>query len=567
VRQSNQRVLVSGLIYALLLWVSFPPIGFGLLGLFAIIPLLARITDRRNITRRGYVFLWLAGCLIWLALLQGIRLAYWPLYGGWIALSLYLAVYTPLFVGLARVGLHRLRIPLVVVAPVVWVGLECVRGYFATGFSACLLGHTLINYPICLQIADAFGGYGVSTLVLLVNLLVWQTIVVSQWYRKVYKASDDGAKVTEPNQSLPSWTSLFTAVCLSVAIVYYGYFRLNESRTLDPSPMTSVALIQQNSPTIFEANRERNQSAWTSYLRTTEKAAREHQDIDLVVWPESVFTANEPYIVIENETTQVPPEWADQVKTLEDLDSIISEWRRAFAVKVERVQQVFRDSESNSVPKLLVGQDYVSARDDGLYRFNSAMAINKDGEIEQRYSKTHLVMIGEYIPFADWIPGLYRSLGMAPIRPGREAKSFPVGDAVVAPIICFENVLPHWVHWQQQQLKNAGKPSDLMITITNDGWFRGSSILDHHLNCAIIAAIENRQPMLVAANTGLSAWIDGSGRKIIVSPRMSEFIIFAEPSRDSRDGLWQSIGDWPARICGILTALLLAFSFVQRNRT
>ena len=50
----------------------------------------------------------------------------------------------------------------------------------------------------------------------------------------------------------------------------------------------------------------------------------------------------------------------------------------------------------------------------------------------------------------------------------------------------------------------------MLINLTNDGWFWGSSILDLQLDCAVLRAVELRRPFLVAANTGFSAWIDGT---------------------------------------------------------
>ena len=95
-----------------------------------------------------------------------------------------------------------------------------------------------------------------------------------------------------------------------------------------------------------------------------------------------------------------------------------------------------------------------------------------------------------------------------------------------------------------------------MINITNDGWFRGSSISDHHLANATLASVENRRPMLVAANTGLAAWIDGGGNRIAVSPRLQGSFIIAQPRRDGRWGLWQELGDWPMRVVAVFCFLL-----------
>jgi len=86
----------------------------------------------------------------------------------WVALSFYLAFYVVLFVGLARVAVHRLRVPLIVAAPVVWVGLELAKGTILGGFTMGSLEHTQTSWLGIIQAADIIGGYGLSGIVMLV---------------------------------------------------------------------------------------------------------------------------------------------------------------------------------------------------------------------------------------------------------------------------------------------------------------------------------------------------------------------------------------------------------------
>ena len=151
-----------------LLWAAFPPLNLPWLAWLAPLPWLwlARLPALPG--RRPYLVA-LAGRLRALGLmLQGIRLAHPALYGGWIALSAYLGVYLPVFVGLTRVAVHRLKLSLVVAAPVVWVGLELLRGHLVTGFSNGLLAHTQAEIPLLIQIADLAGGYTLSFVMMLV---------------------------------------------------------------------------------------------------------------------------------------------------------------------------------------------------------------------------------------------------------------------------------------------------------------------------------------------------------------------------------------------------------------
>ncbi len=164
----------SALATALLMWAAHPPLGLSWLAWIAPIGLL-RIVARPDAPRKlGYFCVWLAGCVFWLLILQGIRLAYWPLYFGWLALSLYLAIYFPLFVAVSRHLVHRCHWPLMLAAPIVWTGCELGRSYFLTGYAATTLAHSQYRQPIVIQLADQVGGYGISFIMMCVAVLVYR---------------------------------------------------------------------------------------------------------------------------------------------------------------------------------------------------------------------------------------------------------------------------------------------------------------------------------------------------------------------------------------------------------
>ena len=147
------------------------------------------------------------------------------------------------------------------------------------------------------------------------------------------------------------------------------------------------------------------------------------------------------------------------------------------------------------------------ARSGGVY--NTALLADPEGRVVSRYYKTHPVMFGEYIPFADWLPWLYQITPMSGgLAIGDGPKVFDVGGLALTPSICFESVVPHLIRSQVVELRRRGTPADVLVNVTNDGWFWGTSILDLHFRCAIFRAIENRKPTIIAANTGFSGWID-----------------------------------------------------------
>jgi apolipoprotein N-acyltransferase len=127
-------------------------------------------------------------------------------------------------------------------------------------------------------------------------------------------------------------------------------------------------------------------------------------------------------------------------------------------------------------------------------------------------------------------------------------------------------VLSHVIRRQVNALAAEGKEPDILVNLTNDGWFWGSSELDLHLICAVFRAVECRKPFLIAANTGFSAWIDGDGRILEQGPRRAPGVIVAEPQIDGRHSWYLAHGDWFAGVC---LAVCVPFGLVgmRRRRT
>jgi apolipoprotein N-acyltransferase len=217
-----------------------------------------------------------------------------------------------------------------------------------------------------------------------------------------------------------------------------------------------------------------------------------------------------------------------------------------------------------------VGLDAHHFTADGERVYNSAAYVSASGELLGRYDKMHLVMFGEYIPLAGYFTWLYSlsplSMGTTPgtqpaafqVRAGATANlrlapgsssSAVNRDIIIAPNICYESVLPHVIRRQINTLQAQGKEPDVLVNLTNDGWFWGSSELDLHLACGVFRAVECRKPFLIAANTGFSAWIDADGRIIEKGPRRAADTLLARVRVDHRKSWYLYYGDWPSGIC------------------
>jgi apolipoprotein N-acyltransferase len=127
--------------------------------------------------------------------------------------------------------------------------------------------------------------------------------------------------------------------------------------------------------------------------------------------------------------------------------------------------------------------------------------------------------------------------------------------------------LPELISWQVRKLSAANLPPDVLVNVTNDSWFRGTAMLDHHLGCSIFCAVENRRPMLIAANTGLTAAIDGAGRVLQVSQRLERAVMLGQPYADGRRGLVQRFGYPLAWLCCAISSIALVASLFKPSKS
>ena len=159
-----------------LLWAALPPLNWAPLAWIAPVFWLRLIRTETLSARRPYWAIWAASVVFWIVTMQGIRLAHWANYFGLVAMSCYLGIYLPLFVGITRAGSSSLESPPFAAAPVAWVGLELLRAYGPLGFSMALLAHTQSQQLTMIQISDLCGAYTVSFLIMLVAALTKQSV-------------------------------------------------------------------------------------------------------------------------------------------------------------------------------------------------------------------------------------------------------------------------------------------------------------------------------------------------------------------------------------------------------
>lgn len=524
-------------------WISQPPLGWWPLAMIAIIPLLC-VSTVTAITRKQYVVLYLAAVVYWALTLQGLRHANPLIYPCWIALAAYLAIYPIAFVVVLR-RLLGWGVMMIVAAPLAWVAMECIRNYLLTGISAAMLGHTLADVPLMIQIADLGGTYAVSFVIVTVNValfLAWSW----KWQTKPQQSG-------ETKRRFPFAVSLWT-IALVFATLFYGSYRLGQPT--QPS-QTTLALIGRSERVEYDQDRSRELELFAAYAAESIRAIEStDQTIDAVVWPESMFSGTIPWMLGDGTVMA-----QQQDRPIEEVRMIIDENRRAFQFRAKSLQTMLaKNNGPNTKTPDIIGGCGIVDYGQTTKIYSGIVQIGSGGTVDDWYGKMHLVMFGEYIPIVkhlpiirDWVP---KNLGLTV---GEHAKQFHVGSITLCPNICIETAVERVTINQLRQLRRdprSGLP-DAIITVTNDAWFDDSSVVEHHKRCAQLVAVACRRPILSAANNGPTVWIDSCGRVVSELPQGAEGSVIATPDIDHRTSLVIRIGDWPARICAFVFIAML----------
>jgi len=208
--------------------------------------------------------------------------------------------------------------------------------------------------------------------------------------------------------------------------------------------------------------------------------------------------------------------------------------------------------------------------------YNAALLISDGGERVQVYRKVHLVPFGEFVPGRHSVPLLARIVGdqvPGDFKAGNEFTVFSLtnSDVQVAPLICFEDTIGELV--RTFVLPSETSPgANLLVDITNDGWFLQSAGSHQHLANAIFRCVETRRPMVRAANTGVTCFVNQFGRvtQVLLDDTGSTFtegVLTGEINVPTEHELTFYIrhGELFAKACAAITAVAILIVFGMRG--
>ncbi|MEO0112067.1 MAG: apolipoprotein N-acyltransferase [candidate division WOR-3 bacterium] len=455
----------------LILNLSYAPISFFFISYFSLIPLfyyIEKLSPKKTFVY-GFIygFLFSVGHLWWLYFLKpeiasSTRIL---LFIGIIVLFFYLAFYFALFS-------YLIKISSLYLAPFILPILEFIRTKSEIGFPWGLLGYTQTNNLIFLNTASIWGIYGLSALVIFINLLIYKIIFSDNKKQFVF---------------------LLGITIFSTTFYYF-------SRIKELSDHFQVALLQPNVSPEEKGTREAQIKLLNQLISMTKRAAQKKPH--LIIYPETAslidITVDSPY--------------KEFLKSIAD----------------------------NYNCYLFIGTPRYENNEKGFRYYNGAVLFAPQKGIVGEYQKIRLVPFSERIPYYEKIKifRLIETVDMGNYSKGEEYTVFQTDKTSFCCAICFESIFPDLIR------EFVRRGANMIVNITNDGWFGKTFGPYQHYELAIARAVENGVPLIRCANNGISLLCDPFGRIYQKSKLFKEEIIFGNVKIPLKNTIYRQFGDW-----------------------
>jgi apolipoprotein N-acyltransferase len=446
-----------------------------------------------------------------------------------ILFCLYLGMYHALF-GCLIVAFRRSRFATggtLILTPFTWVAVELARARI-TGFPWDLLGTTQVDNLLLTRLAPFTGAYGLSFLIAAINA-IWLTRITLKQRRFTRTA--------------------VTAIGAIVVLAYIFAVRLVQ-KPIRQGTFATATLIQQNIEVGAAAVNAGPPMTFSQRLNAYS---------EITLFPPA---GGECYGIPELPTTYCKGSLhPDAARYIEPTNLIV--WPEApndFFEADPRFRAAMSRLAQQAKAPIIVGNFGIDQNAEARRTYyNSANFIAANGTFSGRYDKMHLVPFGEYTPykkFFSFAGSLLQDVGQ--LEPGNQRTVFTTGGHTYGTFICYESIFGDEI----RQFENIG--ADVLVNISDDGWYGDSSAAWEHLNMVRMRAIENHRWVLRATNTGVTSSIDPYGRVVLSAPRhiMTSLRVGFDYEHDIT--FYAAHGDLFAYLCSLVIALALASALLRR---
>lgn len=418
--------------------------------------------------------------------------------------ALYLGLYLALFGFVFGIIRRTWDLTTALIAsPILWVAVEFARDR-VTGFPWDLLGYAQVDNLVLIRLAPWTGVFGLSLVIAIVNTL---------WALPLAKLRATKARLV-----------LSVAAILSLAAVWLQL----KGPTIPPAPSRASAVLLQENLSVGAGTQQPSRDAMLASFATL--SHRPTLPLD----PGSTA----PSIIL----------WPESPSSFFDSDPVYRDF----------MEQLAR---SYATPILAEDLGLGPRNPDGTYSlYNSATLFREDGTYGGRYDKLHLVPFGEYVPYKPLFFFAGHLLDGLPFIPGTQRVLFDDHGHKYGVFICYESIFGNEVRQFVQQ------GAQVLVNLSDDGWYGDSSAPWEHLDMARMRAIENNRWLLRSTNTGVTASIDPYGRIVDQMPRHIRGALAAKFDFIDSTTFYTRHGDWIAWICDILTAALIGVGYLRSRR-
>ena len=483
----------------------------------------------------GYLcgFIWYLGNCYWIYqtmyLYGGLAK---PIAAGILVLfCLYLGLYHALFATLIAAFHRRFgRQTALILVPFAWVAVELARARI-TGLPWDPIGNAQVDNPLLTRLAPITGVYGLSFVVAAINAL---------WLIRI--------RIRERRYTRPA----LTLAGVVIVVLYVAGLRLTENPR--PSPTTATATLVQENIEVGAANAG-PQPTTQQLLDSFSYLSRYPSPQFLLGIPELPSTPS-AYLI-----RRQPNGEATTADAPTPTDLIV--WPEApagFFTTDPNFTQHMNNLAASSQALLIIGSIGISPNpepqiDRPYLRYDSAAIFTPEGNSQARYDKIHLVPWGEYIPFKSFFFFARKlTAGAGDMDRGSVRTVYTFRGHAYGAFVCYESIFGDEV---RQFVKNG---AEVLVNISDDGWYGDTSAPWQHLNMVRMRAIENHRWILRATNTGVTAAINPYGRVTAAAPRHQRTSIRVHFGYERDLTFYAAHGDLFAYACAFLTALALAFS-------
>jgi apolipoprotein N-acyltransferase len=453
-----------------------------------------------------------------------------------ILFCLYLGLYHALFGALIAAFRRNKFTPqaTLLLTPFVWVAVELARARI-TGFPWDLLGITQVDNPLLTRLAPFAGAYGLSFVIAAVNA-IWLTRITLKQRRYTRTA--------------------IIASGLAIILIY-AVFTRRVQHPLQQGTDAVATLVQQNIEVGAAAIDQ------GPPLTTTQRL---HAYSEISLFPPS---AADCFGIPELPTTHClpsltpqQPENSSNIRSMQSTNLIV--WPEAPNGFVESDPEfrVSMSSLARTAHAAIIAGDFGIDQNAASKRtyYNSADFITATGVFAGRYDKMHLVPFGEYVPYKKlffFAGSLLDDVGS--LEPGNQRIVFNTSGHTYGAFICYESIFGDEI----RQFENLG--ADVLVNISDDGWYGDTSAAWEHLNMVRMRAIENHRWILRATNTGVTSSIDPYGRVVLSAPRhiLTSLRVGFDYEHDIT--FYAAHGDLFAYLCALVTALALASTLLRKT--